>query len=230
VSALSADHPGEYDALGSEGATVILLVSGATADIRKADPSRVGMLFTPANRNSAVLARGRRYAIDNGAYVGFNPSAFLKLLARFIGVPGCLFVACPDVVGDWAATQENFQVWAPLIRSLGFPVALVAQDGLTSDNVPWLDIDALFVGGTTQFKLSADVDVLLGEAEARGKWRHIGRVNTKRRMRHFRDRCDSFDGSCFSRWPKRIKQALAWLDEHRQQPMLISRDGVGRVA
>ena len=42
-------------------------------------------------------------------------------------------------------------------------------------------------------------ETLLAYAGARGKWRHVGRVNTLKRMRHFADLCDSVDGSGFSK-------------------------------
>ena len=199
---------------------MMLLVSGATADVRHTDVERVGILYRPGNGNSAKASDGRRWAIDNAAYTGFDAPAYLRLISRFIGKPDCLFVACPDVVGDWQQTQELFQVWRPLIRHLGFPVGFVAQDGLTVDNTPWLDFNALFIGGTTKWKLSVDVDALLAEAARRGKWRHVGRVNSRRRIRHFWDRCDSLDGSGFSRWPKRIRQARRWLADFEHQPQL----------
>jgi hypothetical protein len=157
------------------------------------------------------------------AFTGFDADAFLAMLALQRAMPGCLFVAAPDVVGHAGATLRLFETWAPLIRTYGFPVALVAQDGLQTRDVPWDRLDALFIGGTTAWKLSASVDTLLAYASALGKWRHVGRVNTRRRMRHFWGRCDSIDGSGFSRFPKRIALALAWFTDLQQQPTLVSR-------
>jgi hypothetical protein len=140
------------------------------------------------------------------------------MLDRLRGVPGCLFVVAPDVVGDATDTGRLFDRWEPMIRALGFPVAYVAQDGLTPESIPWARMDALFIGGSTEFKMSAFALSILGYAAARGKWRHVGRVNSKRRMRHFHGHCDSIDGSGFSKWPKRIALATGWIQGHDDTP------------
>ena len=46
--------------------------------------------------------------------------------------------------------------------------ALVAQDGLECCVIPWDAFDVLFVGGTTQWKLSDPAYVLV--REAKGSW------------------------------------------------------------
>jgi hypothetical protein len=42
------------------------------------------------------------------------------------------------------------------IRYAGFPVAFVARDDLEHLTVPWDDFDALFIGGSTSWKLAAE--------------------------------------------------------------------------
>lgn len=207
------------EAMENEGPRVLILVSGATADVRLSDPAKVGVLFTPGNRNKEPLA-GRVWAVDNAAFSGFDASAFVALLSRLRGYRGCRFVVAPDVVADPVETRTLFETWEPMIRALGYPVALAAQDGLTPGDVPWQRIDALFIGGSTEWKMSGHVDNLLGVAGALGKWRHVGRVNTRRRMRHFWGRCESADGSGFSKWPKRARLAERWIDEFRRSPTL----------
>lgn len=200
---------------------MIVLVSGATNDVRRSDPSKVGVLVCPRNFMRGLL-RGRVWAADNAAFSGFDEVAFVRMLTSLHGVPGCKFVACPDVVGNAHRTRELFETWEPLIRAKGFPVALVAQDGLTPNAVPWASIDALFIGGTTAFKLSHTADALLDEAASWGKWRHVGRVNSKRRIRHFVGRCDSFDGSGFSKFGKRVAFAERWISDVLSQPQLLT--------
>lgn len=95
----------------------------------------------------------------------------------------CLFATAPDVVGDALATLTLSLPMLRPIRERGFPVAFVAQDGLTSAYVPWDQIDALFVGGTTDWKLSEHAYQLVAEAKRRGKWTHMGRVNSWQRFR-----------------------------------------------
>lgn len=197
---------------------MVLLVSGATVDVARTTPDRVGLLFVPGARNSPVP--GRLSGIDNGAFTGFDAEAFMGLLHRLRGLSGCRFVVAPDVVGDADQTLALFEMWAPIIRALDYPVALAAQDGLRPGDVPWTQIDALFIGGTTDWKLSPAADLLLLHAGMRRVWRHVGRVNTRRRMRHFLYRCDSIDGSGFSRWPGRIERFNQWLTALEQQPQL----------
>ena len=68
----------------------------------------------------------------------------------------CLFAAAPDVVGDAAATLQRSERMLDWIRYAGFPVAFVARDGLEHLTVPWDDFDALFIGGSTSWKLAAE--------------------------------------------------------------------------
>jgi hypothetical protein len=74
------------------------------------------------------------------------------MLERFHGKPGCLFVTAPDVVGDAASTLARWPFWSRLIRGLGHAPAFVAQDGITPARVPWAELGALFIGGSTQLQ------------------------------------------------------------------------------
>lgn len=200
-----------------------LFVSGATSTLRRYGSSpHLGALLVPGACNSieAVLRSELPWAADNAAFTGFDPAAFCRMLGRIAGSAGCRFVACPDVVGDAAATPRLFSIWAPAIRALGLPVALVAQDGLDHYPVPWDQLAALFIGGSTDWKLSPVAAALTREAKARGKWTHFGRCNTKKRFRHaYQLGCDSIDGSGFSRWPdQRIPVALQWLAQLHGHP------------
>lgn len=196
---------------------MILLVSGASVDVAKAPPDSVGVLLQPGGRTRVELLRDRPWAVDNGGYGGFDEAAFVRRLNQLPDPRGCLFVVSPDVVSDWPATLQNFRFWNGRLRRMGWPVAIAAQDGARARSVPWASIDAIFIGGSTEWKLSRDADSILGYAAAMGKWRHVGRVNSRRRMRHFFGRCDSIDGSGFSRFPKRIWKALEWRRELQQQ-------------
>ena len=52
--------------------------------------------------------------------------------------------------------------------------------------MPWEELDCLFVGGTTAWKLSPAAFALAREAAGRGKWTHLGRVNSWVRLRSAR--------------------------------------------
>src|SRR5947209_14133274 len=200
-----------------------LLVSGATATLRRyANSGRLGSLLVPGagNRVHAALTTGMPWAADNAAFSGFDPGAFCALLGRIAGHPGCLFVACPDIVGNAGATLARFVVWEPVLREVGLPIALVGQDGAEALELPWGRFDALFLGGSTGWKLGPGAAALAREAKGRGLWVHLGRCNTRKRFRHaFALGCDSVDGSGFSRWPdQRVPVALRWLADLHGDP------------
>jgi hypothetical protein len=200
-----------------------LFISGATATIRRhLDRDRLGLLLVPDAGNSpqVALSLGLPWAADNAAFSGFRPNAFCGLLARISGHPDCRFVACPDVVGNAGETLRLFQTWAPILRSLGLPVALVGQDGVERLDIPWQQMDALFIGGSTDWKLSPGAASIIREAKRRSLWVHMGRVNTRLRFRYaHRLECDSVDGSGFSRWPEqRIPIAIRWMAEADGRP------------
>jgi hypothetical protein len=125
----------------------------------------------------------------------------------------CVFATAPDVVGDATATHERSAPWLPRIRQLGYPVAYVAQDGLEPHAVPWADIDALFIGGTTTWKLGPQARTLVDAAVQRDKWVHMGRVNSERRMRYAQAiGCSSADGTYFTFGPStNLPAVLAWV-------------------
>jgi len=98
-------------------------------------------------------------------------------------------------------------------------VALVAQDGLESLPVPWEDFDALFIGGSTAWKLSEAARELCQEAKRRGKWVHMGRVNSLRRMQVAEAfGCDSADGTMLRFDPNRPVQS--WAQHVTDRPSL----------
>jgi len=190
---------------------MLLLVSGASKYPRSAD---VGHLIVPraGNARTALNLQPRRWAGDNDAFIKFDSARFIRMLERFQGAPECLFISAPDAVGDAAATLRLWPFWSKLIRGLGFPPAFVAQDGLLPHQVPWNEMGALFIGGTTTFKEGSLARTLCAYASARGIWIHWGRVNSQRRYAlAMQAGCDSIDGTGFSRYPDiNIPKARKW--------------------
>lgn len=148
--------------------------------------------------------------MDNGCYKRYDPPAIIRMMQRFRGLPNCKFMVAPDVVGDHEETLCLFWEWLTLIRRYGYPVAFVLQDGVTLETVPFGSIQALFIGGSTDFKKSELVQEIVAEAKRRGKWVHMGRVNSKRRATYAKSiLCDSTDGTSSSIAPKETIQLLA---------------------
>jgi hypothetical protein len=173
----------------------------------------VGCMTTPGQGN--LVPAGAWWAADNGAfgdaYVGDN--AWLDWLARRpYDRDRCLFATAPDVVGDALATLERSTPFLPLIRELGFPAGFVAQDGAEETGVPWDELDVLFIGGTTEWKLSGAAQSLVNQARSHGKWAHMGRVNSWKRWQ-VADAwgCDSCDGTYIAFAPDRwLPDVLGW--------------------
>lgn len=134
-----------------------------------------------------------------------------------------LFAVVPDVVGDAAATRVLWDEHAGFVRELGHRVAYVLQDGETVNHVPWDECDAVFIGGSTNWKLSEHARELVAEAKRRGKWVHMGRVNSLRRMRLARDwGCDSVDGTYLKFGPDiNTPRLLAMLRDIADVPSLF---------
>jgi len=164
----------------------------------------IGQLLTPLTRYSD---QGLVYGIDNGAFSGFQPKSFMSLLERQSAAKDrCRFVVAPDVVGSARRTAEVFDLWYPRLH--GWPIALAIQDGIEDVAIPWQLIEAVFIGGSTNFKIGAGAKAVVDAAKTLGKWTHMGRVNTRDR---YDLACawgiDSIDGTGLSRY-SHMREAL----------------------
>ena len=183
---------------------------------------QIGFLTTPNIGNS--LDGVKVWAADSGCFAAANyvgNDAYIGWLAKNAPrLSSFLFATVPVVVGDGAATLALFPTLAPRIRALGYPVALVGQDGMEDMAVPWDQFDWLFIGGSTEWKMGAGAEALIRQAQQRGKRVHVGRVNSDSRFAWFRSLgCDTADGTFLAfgpdvnarklrRWIRRPKQLL----------------------
>lgn len=186
----------------------------------------LGVILTPRMGNVVDLTRCP-WGADTDCYgnpEGYETGGYLAWLrARSYAAATCLFATAPDVVGDAVATWERAEPVLPLIRALGLPAALVAQDGLEDMAVPWDGFDVLFIGGTTEWKLSHHARDLIAEARRHGKRVHLGRTNSQLRLETAAMiGCDSADGTYLAFGPdKNTPKLLRWLDRLRASPPLI---------
>lgn len=180
---------------------------------------RIGLMCQPM---SNLPKSGWVWAADNGCFSEkWDEARWLAWLDKDLPRAGCLFAVVPDVVADHEATVERFDVWHDVVRSRRYPVAFVGQDGADVATVPWDRMDAFFVGGSTEWKMSHHAFDLAHEAKARGKWVHVGRVNSQRRYCRWADHADSCDGTFLAFGPKKNAVRLTgWLDHHEANPSL----------
>jgi hypothetical protein len=154
---------------------------------------QLGLIITPDSHRPELYdipELGCYWVADNGCFSrgeSFSMFDYIEWLDSFTQGERdeCLFATAPDVVGNWEATWERSEPVLEDIRALGYPVAIVVQDGATVDELAdkWDRFDAVFTGGSTEWKLGPEAAAIAAEAEARGKWVHMGRVNSLKRMR-----------------------------------------------
>jgi hypothetical protein len=150
---------------------VIYLANPASPAILNAMRSgRIGYIDTPAqgNRRPANVP----WCADNGVFGSAYPgdAKCYRWLKKQHSLDTCRFAVAPDAVGNHQRTYRRSDLWLDRVRELGVPVAFVAQDGVTSRSLDWSRFDALFIGGTTEFKLGAQARALAAEAHSKGKW------------------------------------------------------------
>lgn len=178
-----------------------------------------GAIVTP--HRGSQFGTGIRTIVDNGCFSqpdAFTVDGYRQLTAEY---PNSIFATVPDVVGDWTATLDRWQSfpkddWPVLL-------AIVLQDGAIVETVPWDEIGAVFVGGTTEWKLGPEVRSIVAEANARGIWAHMGRVNSHRRLRYATSiGCNSVDGTHLAFGPdKYLPEVLRWLNDVNNQSTLF---------
>lgn len=178
----------------------------------------VGQLLTPLT-GFRLRNPERPWAIDNGAFARFDAKAFEARLRRHQEHQDkCIFVTAPDVVGSARRTLEVFQRWQG--RMTGWPIALAMQDGQEDLEIPWDGIKAIFVGGSTSWKVSDHAKHCIKAAQALGKWVHVGRVNEPKRFDYFEEMgVDSIDGSGIARY-SHMREAIAKRDN--QEKLFVS--------
>ncbi|MBK6018686.1 hypothetical protein JHN45_47440 [Streptomyces sp. MBT53] len=206
---------------------MLYLATPSGADVRTAmQAGLLGCMTTPAQGN--VIPPGALYACDNGKFGRGWPGterwfSWLRATVDRYGPDRCLWAVAPDVPMDAAATLAESMPWLARIRTLGVPVAFAAQDGSEHDLVPWGSFDVLFLAGSTVWKTSPAAHRLAVTARERGLAVHMGRVNSRRRLRLAQAfGCSSCDGTYLAFGPgTNLPRLLAWMYELHANPPLF---------
>jgi hypothetical protein len=183
----------------------------------------IGAIVTPASHRR--LPADLIWAADNGCYAQgdtFRLGRYLDWLSRPVGsLTLCLFATAPDVVGDAEATWKRSAPILPQLRALGYPAALVAQDGFDVEATNWDAFDVLFIGGTNAWKRTERGGyAAIAEAKRRGKFCHVGRVNGGAFLRAVAGAgADSADGTGLVYAPDVLwPRVTGWLDSLAAHP------------
>ena len=168
-----------------------------------------GQLLTPLTNYANA---GGVFAIDNGAFSGFRGKDFARLLVREErNRERCLFVTVPDIVAN---ARRTLEIWKRRESfAAGWPLALVAQDGMEELEIPWDEMSAVFIGGGDPWKDSKAALDIVRTAKTLGVRVHVGRVNQIARYRRFAavgaDTCDGSSIAMFDQKLLDIETALA---------------------
>ncbi len=189
---------------------MLLLATQAEPQMAEHRHPNLGRLLQPRHypRARATAVSGVPWAADNDAFNGWDADSerrFLRMVDTLSGLPGCLFVVCPDVVGEAGLTSLLFEEYAPVFWRHDLPPAYVLPEpGVEYERswIPWGSIGALFIGcASNQFKLGPEVEAIVAEASQRKIWTHMGRVNSLRRLAYAASiGCDSIDGTTWVRY------------------------------
>lgn len=176
----------------------------------------VGQLLTPLTRYR-LRDPNRPWAIDNGGFKQLDiPGLFSLLKREEHHREKCLFVTMPDIVASAQRTIELFHHFRPQFH--GWRVAFVCQDGQEHLPIPWDQLDAIFIGGSTKWKCSESVTQIIKTAKILGKHTHAGRVNDPQRWKHFEELgVDTADGTGLARYTH-MRRAIA--NRHDQLEMI----------
>ncbi|MFJ1839969.1 hypothetical protein ACIOJ9_39720 [Streptomyces sp. NPDC088175] len=203
---------------------MLYLATPSGADVRAAmQTGQLACMTTPAQGN--VIPGGSLYACDNGKFGKGWPGAnawfaWLTTTLDRYGPERCLWALAPDVPMDAEATIAESVPWLESIRSLGIRAAFAAQDGSEHGLIPWDCFDVLFLAGSTTWKTGPAAHRLAVQARTYGLDVHMGRVNSRRRLRIAQGfGCTSCDGTYLAFGPAtNLPRLLAWMNEPHAAP------------
>jgi hypothetical protein len=173
--------------------------SGNEATARMLAAHDIGLMCQVGNSLHRRIDWFPFWAADIGMRFNADTDRYLDYLDRLPRT--ALFVVSPDAYPDPVESQRRGLEFAPIIREMGFKVAVVAQTGAEDLHWPWDELDCLFLGGTKdddpkkEWKISAAAEGLAARARNAGKQVHMGRCQPGRLLRARQMGCTSMDGT-----------------------------------
>ena len=180
-----------------------------------------GILVTPFSQKS-LSDPDWIWAADNGCFSSkWEYKTWATWIQKKPNPDTALFAVVPDTVSDPIETLEKWETHHQFVRHLGFKPAFVLQDGATNQTIPWEQLDCLFIGGSTEYKLSDHAKRFVHKAKQLGKWVHMGRVNSQKRIElAFNWGCDSADGTYIAFGPDINTPKLVQMLQYGTRPQL----------
>lgn len=153
------------------------------------------------------------WALDNGVFSDkWQEGVWLRRLEKLAEfTPTCIGAVVPDVISDHEATLERWQQYAQTVKDLGYKAAFATQLGATVENIPWDEVDVLFIGDS-EVNRRQYCFPLIDEAIRRGIHVHVGRINSVSAIERYW-RADSVDGTNFkfnSHTSRQAQERLLW--------------------
>jgi len=182
----------------------------------------IGVICTPYSQRSTPT-NDWIWAADNGCFSNkWDKETWHSWLLSLRNKQQPLFATVPDVVGDHHGTLQQWNIHAQQVKDMGFRTAFVLQNNATIHNIPLAEFDALFIGGTTDFKLSEQARTIVRMCKENNKWVHMGRVNSATRIHTaFHWGCDSVDGTYLAYSPDANTPRLIRMMNTGTQPTLF---------
>jgi hypothetical protein len=210
----------------------VLYLSPLSGELMRRRHPLLGCLRIPDN--TRLLPADMVWAADCGLRVATSDDQaaverYLNWLERVRDDRGrCLFAVAPDVLGDAGATWERSAPLLPRIRALGYPSALVAQDGFDAGAIDPDAFDVLFIGGAPRTPRSLEWKrsetggyAAIRWAHAQGKPVHVGRENGEPYLRNLATLgVRSVDGTQLT-YRSMVPRTLRWLARLDGQPSLL---------
>ena len=174
--------------------------SRITARRKQADELIAGQLLTPL---TGYKKNEKYFGIDNGGFSGAKIEGFTKIIKKqYEFRDQCFFAAVPDKV---FSHKETLSMWNDYQHIAdGYKKAFVVQDGF--DEWP-SNADAVFIGGSTEFKDSYEAEQIVRAALKNNMHVHVGRINTFDRFHHFHNiGAHTCDGSGISMYDHMLEK------------------------
>lgn len=203
------DSSSALDFLGAAKMTQSGWYMASTSQIAKKYRTTMGHIEGIPNIRPVALDACQTWCLDNSVFTDkFKVGKWLQRiesLERWYSK--CLFITIPDVVGNCEKTLYRFDEYRKYVNE-DLPVAFVSQDGIVeyANEIPWNKFDVLFIGGSDEHKLGKEGGWILNQAKQRGKWVHVGRVNSPKRMIRDFPMADSWDGTHLSFNPSAVSK------------------------